>query len=70
MQVDGNILLLFDLDGPEAFDPFLSFGTGSVVVTFVRIGLGDPEGEEREWEEFECLSSGCGVRDGGKEGIL
>lgn len=65
MEVFGDILLLLDLDGPEALDSFLFLGGWSVVVAFMRVGFADTEGEEGEREEFECFGGGGGVRDGG-----
>lgn len=64
MQHLGNILLLLDLDCPQTLD---SFGCFCVVMTFVRIHLGNAEREEREGEELEGLASflrgGWGLRE-------
>lgn len=62
--------MLLDLDGPEALDPFLRFGGWAVVVAFVRVGLGDTEGEEGEREEFEGFGGGGGVGDGWEEWVF
>ena len=51
-------MLLFDFDGPEAFDSFLGFGGWGVAVAGVGVGFGDAQGEEGEGEEFEDFSFG------------
>jgi len=52
MQVLAALLLLLDLDRPQALDA-LALWRGRVVVALVRIDLGDAQGEEGEREELE-----------------
>ena len=64
MQHLGNVLLLLDLDCPQALD---SFGCFCMIMAFVWIHLRNAEGEEREGEELEgfaCfLRGGWGLRE-------
>lgn len=61
------LLVLLDLDGPEALDAGLWFG---VVVASMRVDFGDAQGEKGEREEFEDVFGGGAVGDGGEEGVL
>lgn len=70
MEVFGNVLLLLNFDGPEAFDSFLFLGGWSMVVAFMWVGFANTEGEEGEREEFERFGCGGGVSDSGQEGVL
>jgi hypothetical protein len=62
------VLVLLDLDCPQALDA-LRLG---VVVALVRIfvDLGDSECEERKRKELEAVLGGGAVVDFGKEGVL
>lgn len=70
MQFRGDVLLLLDLDGPEALCALLGFCGGRVVVAFVGVGFGDAQGEEGEGEELEGFGGRGGVGYGGEEGVL
>lgn len=62
-----GLLVLLDLDGPQALDAVLGFG---VVVAGVGVDFGDAEGEEGEGEELEDVFSGGAVCHRGEEGIF
>lgn len=72
MQVFADVLLLLDLHVPEALCPFLGFlgRRRRVVVSFVRVGFGYPQGKEREREEFEDFSHRVLLRYGREQGVL
>lgn len=55
MQFFADVLLLFDLDVPEALCSFLGFlgRRRRVVVSLVRVGFGHAQGKEREGEKLE-----------------
>lgn len=69
MQIVIYVLLLFDLDGPQALDSFLGFGRG-VVVTLVGVRFRDAEGEEGEREELEDFGFGSLRRHFWKQRVL
>ena len=53
MQIRRNVLLLFNLDCPEALGPFSWLLGWSVVVAFVWVGFRAAKSKEREGEELE-----------------
>jgi hypothetical protein len=65
-----NILLLFNLDGPEAFYTVLIrlFGR-RVVMAFVRVGFGDTQGEHGKREELEGFFCAGEVGNGREERV-
>jgi hypothetical protein len=67
MQFLLALLLLLDLDSPEALDTFCLVGAGGVVVAFVRIAFGDTESEEGHREKLEGVFKGGAVSDLGEE---
>lgn len=72
MQVFANLLLLFDLNVPEALCAFLGFlgRRRRVVVSFVRVRFGYAQGKEREGKELEDFRYGRLSRYGREEGVL
>lgn len=72
MQVFAHVLLLFDLDVPEALCAFLGFlgRRRRVVVSLVRVGFGHAQGKEREREELEDFCHRRLRRYGREEGVL
>lgn len=62
-----DLLVLLDLDGPQALDSVLGLG---VVVSCVRVDLAHSQGQEREREELEHVLGGGTVCHGWEEGVL